>query len=302
MRSQANPLAILSLLTAAATWGLLWYPYRIIEAAGIDGVTASMATYTLAFLLGLPTFRRELRTARMSWWLPLIALASGGVNVGYVLAVLGGEIMRVLLLFYLSPLWTVLLSRLMLGERLTKPGVGVIALSLAGAIVMLWHPELGMPWPRDGAEWISLGAGFMFALNNVLIRRTGELSIELKCMVSFAGVVVCAAWLLPWVPPLHGAEVDWETSWWLLLLVGIVLLAVNVTVQYGLTRVSANRAGVILLFELVVAAVAAWILAGEHMELREWIGGALIIVASLFSGQLSDTRRVPAGKTPQRVC
>ena len=198
MRSRPNFAATLSLLTAASTWGLLWYPYRVIEQAGINGIVSSMATYAIAFLLGLVVLRRAAHELRLSWWLPLIALAAGDTNLGYVLAVLNGEVMRVLLLFYLSPLWTVLLSRLLLGERLSPTGMGVIALSLCGAVVMLWHPRFGMPWPRDGAEWIGLGAGFMFALNNVLIRRTGELSIELKCMVSFAGVVACGGLLLPW--------------------------------------------------------------------------------------------------------
>lgn len=289
----------MSLLTAASTWGLLWYPYRVMEQAGINGVVSSMTTYAIAFLLGLVVLRRAAHELQLSWWLPLIALAAGGTNLGYVLAVLNGEVMRVLLLFYLSPLWTVLLSRLMLHERLRPTGVGVIGLSLTGAVVMLWHPDMGMPWPRDGAEWIGLGAGFMFALNNVLIRRTGELPIELKCMVSFVGVVVCGALVLPWAPAVPAASA-WAASWWLLLLVGVILLAVNVTVQYGLTRVNANRASVILLFELIIAAIASWLLAGERMELREWIGGALIIVASLFSGHLSDAREANHGGIPQK--
>jgi len=64
------------------------------------------------------------------------------------------------------------------------------------------------------------------------------------------------------------------------------LLAVHLVVQYGLTHASANRAIVILLSELVVAALASWLLAGEYMGLKEWAGGALIVLASLFSGHM----------------
>ncbi len=287
MSSKQYSTATLSLLTGATIWGLIWYPYRIIDQAGINGVVASMTTYAFAFLLGLVTLRRKLRSARLSWWLPLIALAAGGCNLGYVLAVLNGEVMRVLLLFYLSPLWTVLLSRLLLGERLPPPGIAVIGLSLCGAIVMLWHPAMGMPWPRQGAEWIGLGAGFMFALNNVLIRRTGELSIELKSMVSFLGVIVCGALVLPWVK-LPAQATMTGVHLFLMLLIGVVLLAVNLVVQYGLTHIKANRAIVILLSELVVAALASWLLAGEYMGLKEWVGGILIVLASLFSGHMDE--------------
>lgn len=285
MSSKQTSTATLSLLTGATIWGLIWYPYRIVDDAGINGVIASMATYAIAFLLGLIVLRREMRVARFSWWLPLIALASGGCNLGYVLAVLNGEVMRVLLLFYLSPLWTVLLSRLLLGERLQASGIAVISLSLCGAIIMLWHPAMGILWPRCGAEWIGMGAGFMFALNNVLIRRTGELSIELKSMVAFLGVIVCGALLLPWITLPLPATLAGEHIF-LMLLIGVVLLAINLVVQFGLTHVNANRAIVILLFELVVAALASWLLAGETMGRKEWVGGALIILASLFSGYM----------------
>jgi len=290
MAARQNSVAVVSLLTASTIWGLIWYPYRIVDHAGINGIVASMITYAVAFVIGLLVFRRQLRSFRFSWWLPLVALAAGGCNLGYVLAVLNGEVMRVLLLFYLSPLWTVLLSHLLLGERLNLTGFAVIGLSLCGAVVMLWHPELGMPWPQHGAEWIGLGAGFMFALNNVLIRRTGELSIELKTMVSFLGVVASGALLLPFVSfaPIPPPAV---THLVLLLLIGMVLLAVNLVVQYGLTHISANRAIVILLFELIVAALASWFLAGEKMGFREWLGGALIVVASLFSSHMDETAR-----------
>lgn len=271
----------------------MWYPYRSIDGAGINGVVATMTTYGVSFVLGLFLFRRQWREVKMSWWFPLIALAAGGCNLGYVLAVLNGEVMRVLLLFYMSPLWTVLLSALLLQERLDAVGAGVIALSLCGAVVMLWHPELGLPWPQRNAEWIGLAAGFMFALNNVLIRRTGELSIEVKSMVSFLGVVLCGFLVLPFMSALPSAALL-ESQLPLMVVIGLVLLAVNLVVQFGLTHINANRASVILLFELVVAALASWWLAGEEMSLREWTGGVLIVVASLFSGRLNQ-KTLPAG-------
>ena len=90
-----------------------------------------------------------------------------------------------LLLFYLAPLWTVLLARLLLGERAGRWGLQVILLSLAGAAVMLWQPRLGLPLPGNDAEWLGLAAGFLFALSNVLIRRTPQHSIELKSTAVF---------------------------------------------------------------------------------------------------------------------
>ncbi|MBK7237750.1 MAG: DMT family transporter [Sterolibacteriaceae bacterium] len=286
-----------ALLSGAIVWGLIWYPYRLLAQAGIDGVTASILTYLLALAIGLLPFvwRRAWRGVMPSWWLVAIALAAGGCNIGYVLATLEGEVMRVLLLFYLSPLWTVLLSRLLLGEHLGRLGAGVIALSLAGTAVMLWRPEMGFPWPSVRAEWIGVAAGALFALANVMIRKTPQLSIEVKSLAVFAGVAVIGFGLLalggepqssslPLAPRTVG----------LLLGIGVVLLAINLIVQFGLTHTPANQAIVIFLFELVVAAVSSSLLAGERMGPQEWVGGAMIVAASLFSGRVAEPARKAA--------
>ncbi|MDD5176990.1 MAG: DMT family transporter [Sterolibacterium sp.] len=283
----------LSLLSGAIVWGMIWYPYRLLEQAGLSGLRASMLSYLVALCCGLILLQPQLRRGqriRPSWTLLWISAASAACNLGYVLATLHGEVMRVLLLFYLSPLWTVLLSRLLLDERLSGTGAAVIGLSLGGAVVMLWRPELGVPWPGNAAEWLGLGAGFMFALSNVLVRRAAHLSIEIKSLAVFAGVVLLGLATLPFESALpialHGLAQMQPWHWALLALLGLILLAVNLVVQHGLTHTAANQAIVIFLFELVVAALSSWLLAGETMGVQEWIGGAMIVSASLFSGKM----------------
>lgn len=282
--------AVAALFAGATVWGLIWYPYRLIEAEGVSGLAATTFTYAVALILGVAIFRKRLRGARTDGWLVAIALASAGCNLGYVLAVLHGEVMRVLLLFYLAPVWTLLLARLLLGERVTPSGIAVMALALAGAAVMLWHAETGAPWPRNGAEWLGLAAGFLFALANVLIRRADHYGIELKSVAVFVGIVVVGGLGLLMVGPVDLPAMTWRAGT-LTLAIGIVLLIINPVVQYGLTGVAAGRAVVIFLFELVVAALSSWWLAGETMGPREWLGGALIVAASLFSARLEEGER-----------
>ena len=66
-------------------------------------------------------------------------------------------------------------------------------------------------------------------------------------------------------------------------LIAILLMAATLFVQYGVTKITASRASVLFLFELVVAAIAAYYLANEAMLLNEWIGGGLIIAAGLLA-------------------
>jgi len=223
--------------------------------------------------------------ARAPWACLAMGLAIGWSNLAYVIGVLEGEVMRVLLLFYLAPLWTVPLAHVLLGERLDARGALVMAVALAGAAVMLWHPEMGAPWPASRAEWLGLVAGFFFALGNVLVRALAQLRDTTKSLAIWAGVTAAALLYLPWAPTAAPAAMAAAAaSWPVWVAVGFALLAMSLSLQYGLSRVPANRAIVILLFELVVAAVAAWWLAGETLRTQDWIGGALVVAASLVSG------------------
>lgn len=283
-------LAISSLVYAATLWGLVWYPYRLLNEAGVGGIASSFFTYAVPLLALGWLHGRELRRARGQWmWLTALGLAAGWTNLAYVLAVLEGEVVRVLLLFYLSPLWTVLFSRILLREKLNRVGVMVMALSLGGAMVMLWQPNGDLPLPANRAEWLGLSAGVMFAFSNVISRHLGGVSEGSKSVAIWTGVAVLTLiglWLNPGELDFTEAS-EWNT-WLLLLGVGIAIGSMTYAVQYGLARVPANQAIVIFLFELVVAAVAAYFLSRERMGLQEWVGAIMIIAASLFSGHMED--------------
>ncbi len=281
-------LAPFALMVAATTWGLVWYPYRLLEAAGLTGSVSSLLTYAL----GIPPLlvlagRRAWPARGQAGWLLGVALSAGWTNLSYVLAVLHGEVMRVMLLFYLAPLWTLLFARLFLGERAGRAGGAVIGLSLAGAAVMLYRGG-GLPLPANGAEWLGLSSGFGFALTNVLTRKTRDVPIETRALWVFAGVTLIAAAVAAGETATAAAIAGLGADRWLLLAgVTLALLLATFTVQYGLSHVSANRAVVILLFELVVASLSSRWLAGESLDAREWLGGALIVAATLFSIRLN---------------
>ena len=282
-------LAIASLVYAATLWGLVWYPYRLLDQAGVSGIASGFFSYATPLLLLGWLHVRALRAARGHWlWLSALGLAAGWTNLAYVLAVLEGEVVRVLLLFYLSPLWTVLFARVLLREKLNRAGWAVMALAAGGALVMLWQPG---EWPLPGhrAEWLGLSAGVMFAASNVISRHLDGVAEGAKSVSVWAGVAVLALIGLA----LRPAELDFmataATGTWLLLIgIGFAIGSMTYAVQYGLARVPANQAIVIFLFELVVAAIAAYFLSDERMGVQEWVGAAMIVTASLFSGRMED--------------
>jgi drug/metabolite transporter (DMT)-like permease len=281
------------LLFGAAVWGVVWYPYRLLNQGGLDGIWSTFITYGLALVVGCALFPRRARVLRRIPPLAmLMGLAIGWSNLAYVLGVLEGEVMRVLLLFYLAPLWTPPIARFVLGERLDRAGLGVMALAFAGAITMLWRPELGFPWPESRAEWLGLAAGLLFALGNVMVRRVQELDDVEKSIVIWAGVTF-AAWVHLLASKLDAPaafDVAWDQGA-IVAGISLSLVVMSLALQYGLSRLPANRAIVILLFELVIAAIAAHYLAGEGLRPMDWVGGALIASATLASGMGSESKR-----------
>ncbi|MEO5694584.1 MAG: DMT family transporter, partial [Usitatibacter sp.] len=172
-----------------------------------------------------------------------------------------------------------------------------------GAVTMLWHPELGFPWPGSRAEWLGLSAGFFFAVGNVLVRKLETMSDVSKSMAIWAGVMIVSLFYLgsSKLGAARAFELGWENA---ALVAGIALAIVlmSLALQYGLSRMPANRAIVVLLFELVVAAIAAAYLAHESLRPQDWVGGALIVAATVVSGVreklVSDTtfRRPPESR------
>ncbi|BBJ22430.1 DMT family transporter [Candidatus Nitrotoga sp. AM1P] len=290
MASKQKILSVIGLLSGALVWGLMWYPYRALHNMGVGGELSTLLSYCMAMILGLLFLGPIWRELRVAGWLSIVLMASAGwTNLGYVLAVLDGEVMRVLLLFYLAPLWTVIFSRWLLGEKLNRYGYAIIALSLGGALVMLWDMQYGLPLPQNQAEWIGLSAGISFALMNVIVRRTQHLSVNFKVTSVWFGTILFTMVLLLYQ---GNAIAQWQSipsdAWWLLWLIGLVVCVISFAVQYGLTYLPANQAIVLLLSELVFAAVSSYLLADEEMGLREIIGAALIVSASLLSGKCTS--------------
>jgi drug/metabolite transporter (DMT)-like permease len=279
-------LPIFSLLLAATLWGVIWYPLRLLESAGLDGLWITLVSYAAALLLGLLPFGTRLgELRRQPLTLLWLALSAGWCNVAFVIAVLEGPVVRVLLLFYLSPIWAVLLAWLILGERLTKQARWVFILAVTGALIMLWDPSVGLPWPRGPGDWLAVSSGFAFALSNVMVRKLQQVSIPVKTIVSWMGVLaVAAVWLtaeslaVPQVPGtvwLGAAALGWF---------GLAIM--TVASQYGVTHMPVHRSAVIMLFQLVAGALSAELLTDEVVRPLEWLGGVLIIAAAYWAARL----------------
>lgn len=278
----ASLFPILTLLLGATMWGLVWYPIRLFEAQGLHGLWSSALMYCGTFVIAIPVLYKGWRE-----WLKnpllffLMAIAAGWTNVAFILAILDGNIVRVLLLFYLSPIWATLLGYFFLGEQLSKRAMVVLLVAMIGAIVMLWDSSLGFPAPQSESDWLALSAGVAFAITNVLIHKLSDATVMVKTATGWLGVFIVAFVLIYFTGEINTATT--EVMVWAWILGAAVMTLMNIAVVYGVTHMPVHRSAIILLFEIVVGAVSSLLLTDEIIQLQEWVGGSLVILAAYLT-------------------
>ena len=273
---------VLGLLMASTLWGLIWYPLRLLEDQGLHGLWSTALMYCGTLIIAIPVLVKGWRE-----WLDhpylffFMAIATGWTNIAFILAVLDGNVVRVLLLFYLSPLWATLLGVFFLGEQLSRRAIGILGIAMVGAVIMLWHESLGFPAPRDTADWLALSAGIAFAITNVLIHKLDRASIMVKTATGWLGVLFIAFFLIIFTEQKLAVSTEVIAGAWLLGAIAMTLM--NIAVVYGVTNMPVHRSAIILLFEIVGGAISSILLTNEVIQLREWIGGGLVMLAAYLT-------------------
>ena len=276
-------LPVVSLLLAATMWGVIWIPLRWLEQQGLQGLSLTLLVYLGTLIYIVPILvRRFAELAITPGLLFGIMLCSGWCNTAFILAILEGEVVRVILLFYLSPVWATLLARFVLKEAISGRAYLVIMLAIAGAMIMLWSPQIGIPWPQSYADWLAISSGFAFAMTNMFINKANKTSIQVKMIMSWLGVIIVAGIFMVFTSPneivFAAAPVIFA------MLTGILLIGpMTVAVVYGVTHMPIHRSAVILLFEVVASVVSTYLLIEERLSVAEWIGGCIVVCSAYLA-------------------
>jgi drug/metabolite transporter (DMT)-like permease len=282
-------LPVLALLLNALIWGVSWWPFRQLQLVGLHPLWATSLLFAVALagLLALrPSAWKGLRQPRL-WWL---LLATGLTNVCFNWAVAIGDVVRVVLLFYLMPGWAVLLAWGLLGERPTRAALLRLALAVAGVLVVLWPAQGAVSAAFSIADVLAVLGGLGFALTNVLLKHLHAVPGTERMAAMFTGGVLVAGLaagiggyggVLPAVPPLleHGGALL------LVVALGAAFFIGNLGLQYGASRLPTSTTSIVMLTEVVFASASSIALGAASLSLRTLLGAGLILLAALLAAR-----------------
>lgn len=288
--------ASIAVALCGALWGVYWLPLRYLHELGLSSVWATAAFFIAALppavLLAFLARREIVAQLHTFLWL---AFLNGLVFNLYSNAYGGTSVFNVLFLFYLSPIWSILIARFWFGERIGLARIACVVAGLGGLVLML-SKDGDWPLPRNLADWMAIASGILWAIVAIRVRKSAKVGAAANSVAFFLGGLVLAALFalalgrdrIP-APQAIGA------AWPLVVAVAwLAWLPSQFLLFWGVRRISPVRTGILLMTELVSGvATAAW-LSGDPITWQQAVGGALILAAGLGDVLTSRERPAPA--------
>ena len=283
--AQRENLAKAACAYAGLIWGVFWIPLRALDAAGVHGAWATAFYYVAPLIIVLPICVCRLRQLLAGGLrLHVTGMIAGLSLVLYADAVLYTEVIRGMLLYYMTPVWSTVLARIWLGEKITGIRMLAIGLGLFGMMV-IFGADAGMPWPSNVGDWMGLASGIVWAVAAVRMRaEEGTDAIEYSFVYFVWGAV--AAIVIALLPisggyTLPSLDVVLDTAIWSIPFVLILVIPAVYAVMWGTPLLNPGMVGLLFMTEISVGTITAAIWAGEPFGVREIVGALAITTSGL---------------------
>jgi len=289
---------VLVLVCASVLWGLSWLPLKSLNALGIEGVPLLLVSHSiLAVIFFLPSAKQFAMFKAHRGSLIAIGFLGGAAILCFTYALIYGDVIRVMVLFYLMPVWGVLGGILFLGEKPdTRRGLGVV-FAIFGAFLILGGVEIF----EQSLTWIDLSAlmsGLFFAANNLCFRGVDKVPVTLKLFFMMIGCAFLSIILLAIGLQEFPSAIENTTWLWVLLYACTWSLCANLGSQWAVTQMETGRSSIIIIMELVAAVVSALIITDDRLTLLEWFGCGLVISAALLEGLRKEPQETALVQAP----
>ncbi len=280
LSNPASSLPVISILIGTVFWGLLWWPLKFFAQVGLTSNLIGVTAYLMVGLVAIPIVWVQRKLWRDEWLLlVLIGFFFALANISFNTALMHGEVVRVMLLFYLLPAWGALGGVLFLGEKLSMQRCFAIAISILGVFVIMGIDAIS--WEFSLADIMALAAGMCLSAAGVLNKKALKIPMASRSFVPFIFCPILAVvgnYFSPTPMP------EMSLMIWALLagFAFIWILGATIFTTLGVSHIEASRASILQVTELFIAIISAMFIGGEVLEVKEYVGGTLIILATLL--------------------
>ena len=278
-------LASLFVVGFGLLWGFYWLPLRQIDALGLTGPWGTVSIMLVAMVVLLPWGWRGREALLASHPLAIASLILGGCSLMfYSLGLLYGRVAIIVILFYLTPIWSTLIGRYLLGWPITGARVAALLAGITGLLLML-GADGEVPLPRGLGEWFGLASGLAWAVASIGIKVKATAgpaeSTFLFAVGALLGGLILAPSLSP-LPDLSGLASPGVVALWVVF-TGVLWWAVSIVgLLWATTKLEPARVGILMISEVLVSVASAAVIAGELLSPAEMIGGLLVLVAGVL--------------------
>ncbi|MDM7932450.1 DMT family transporter [Tabrizicola sp.] len=265
-------------------WGIYWLPVRAIAELGLDGAWGTGAITLAAALFLLPGIIGGKRSFRDENPLGMASILLGGAAFAlYSIGFLYGKVALVVLLWFFSPVWSVLIARYVLRWHVPKLRLVAIAVGFAGLFIMLGG-EGEIPLPDSLGEWMAFAGGLIWAVATAGMRLKSQVPPGSAAFLFAVGATATSFIFAPFLEPLPRiATADLVTVAGYVLLTGGVWWGLSIAaLMWATLRLDPARVGILLMPEVIIGSLTAAMFAGESLAPNEVIGGALVIFCGVL--------------------
>jgi drug/metabolite transporter (DMT)-like permease len=285
----------IALAISAGAWGIYWLPQRILEEGGLTGGWGTISQMIIGVILLLPiAIWRKTKGKTTGLEIPLTGLLIGGGFICYALSFLLTDVVRALILFYMTPIWTTIFEILFLKKR---PGLErVLTLSLAlGGLWIVFSKQTVIPLPENSGDWLALAGGALFSAGLVrleLIKTDGVFPIIFSFF--FFGTIfnIIAGFLLKeYLGPVPPIEAFVSMALFLIIISVFYFIPTGIVIFWSPSKLGAGLCSILFLSEIVVGVITSSILTNEPFGWREITGSSLIVIGGVLAVVLAPNKK-----------
>ena len=285
------------ILFNAVVWGLIWIPMQWLNNQGLSVILTTFFSYLLLSGLLIAIKPSSILKVFQSKTLILMAIAYGLTNICFNWAVTNGDVVRVVFLFYLMPIWAAIFAKLVLSENIGIKGLVRILLAVLGLLIVLdIFDQLSFVFDINFYEVLAILGGIFFGFANVLLRKSKTSSSFNRSIAIFLGsclvpffILIISFFLIGYesfanaIENLKNINNSGFTIVFVVVIMALALGTANFFLQYGGSKLLVKTTSLLMVIEIPVAIFSSALLTNKTTELSVFIGGGLIVLTAIWA-------------------